>query len=474
MLLGSRHENDGNEQMLWKRRKKSSVLETLIAGAIEREQANSQEDEPAKSDAETRADLLRSDRAATAEAMRNSPVSASRIAEIDAGVSALGTTTENLVNDFIREMLGVVVSAAAGLPNAPTRRLAKAHIVIIDSDSPSASAEAFESSGLIRITDAMATMCSSIATSVHAAAADGPKGFPAATAALRWRIHQRRAFGEAGQILRTPSFADADEIGVTPLLFILAHELGHIALGHPSGVELSDTDVTMRHEYEHEADFYGYLVMCELLAGSPVAELQLAVGMGISAATIESDILFIRPPTTHPGVQERFGRLVKRLGQFGSDPRFAAFDQVLGHAASITRPLPEEWWDAVMKSRRWNTSVHEPHQYDLVRHLDRMLGADDATLTRVIDSVESTGELSQSVKRARTVGQMSDLCKRLEMRRTALALAGGSPVSIHSAVVEFIESPIALRIDEEFFRRVVGILIAQRAQAIVHEEEGLS
>lgn len=460
--------------MRWKRRKKPSVMETLVAGAVEREQFNSREEGVlGKSEAEARGDLLRSDRSEVAEALRNHPASVSRIAAIDAGVSALGTTTQNLVNEAMKEMLGVVVSAAASLPNAPTSRLAIAHVVVIDSDSPSASAEAFDSSGLIRVTDAMVTMCSSIAISVHGAAVDGPKGFPAAIAALRWRIHQRRAFGGTGQILRTPSFADDDEIGAIPFLFILAHELGHIALGHPSAAELSDSDVGVRHEYEHEADFYGYLVMRKVLAGSSPSELKLAIVMGISAATLESDILFIRPPATHPGVQERFGRLAKRLGDTGSDARFAAFDQVLGHAASITQPLPDEWWEAMMKSPRWNTSVHQPHQYDVVRHFDKMLGADNVTLTRVIDSVETTGGLSKSVKSVRTVAQMSDLYKELEIPRTSRALANGSPVSINSAASEFTESAAASRIDDEFFRRVVGILIAQRAQAIVHQEEGL-
>ncbi|WP_157225130.1 phage exclusion protein Lit family protein [Nocardia thailandica] len=204
----------------------------------------------------------------------------------------------------------------------------------------------------------------------------------AGAASIRYNILSQRIEGSSSQVgvpIRLSDSARVDD-GVPALLaltFFVAHELGHIVLGHTRRAH--DATSAVRRDLEFEADAFGFDLVVRSLGGPKAATLvaQSAV-IGLSAITIGADSLFIRSPETHPSTADRVARIAARSGVDAT--ALAA----LGHGTSamvrlgadMREPLDPRCWDMLFSSPAFDTTLNAPATYKLVRGYDTWLDAD--------------------------------------------------------------------------------------------------
>lgn len=212
----------------------------------------------------------------------------------------------------------------------------------------------------------------------------------AGAASVRYYILNQRVEGTSSQVAAPKKVTDRVKVddGVAvyvALMFLIAHELGHIVLGHTRDRERC-SGRKHAHRFEFEADAFGLDLVVRAMGGRDAATLAAhGATVGLLAIAIGSEPLFIRPPETHPAATARIARLV---GHEGVDSTVLT---ALAHGVTrmteigiaVERPLDQRCWDLLHSSAAFDTTVNHPAEYRLVRGYDLWLDADAerATLT---------------------------------------------------------------------------------------------
>ncbi|MGW5924203.1 hypothetical protein ACWFPY_34865 [Nocardia fluminea] len=224
--------------------------------------------------------------------------------------------------------------------------------------------------------------------------AEADDAIAAGAASIRYNILSQRIEGQSSQVsapIRLASNVRVDD-GVAAglaLMFLVAHELGHIVLGHTRRAEEATTAI--RHRFEFAADAFGLDLLVRTLGdqGSATLAAHSAI-LGLSAIAVGSDPLFIRSPETHPGTADRIARIAERPGV---DTTVLT---ALGHGITamvrmgtdLQAPLDRLCWDRLFSSPDFDTTLNAPSTYKLVRGYDMWLDADPRRTMRFLRDMQ--------------------------------------------------------------------------------------
>lgn len=194
-------------------------------------------------------------------------------------------------------------------------------------------------------------------------------------------------------------------------VFVFAHELGHIALGHlEPEFSTGDPQVAL----EREADDFGLQLthLATLLFRGRRARNEVALGVRSVLLLIEMRQLglWIRVPGTHDPYEER---ITSRLAPSLSKSRSTMTQSFLAKiklACDFSCFFPDEWWDGMLNDPRWLTSARPEADYIYVRHFDRVLGSSDERLLSVLNELDHGRPRDLADKVARVLSQPSRMC----------------------------------------------------------------
>ncbi|MBV7706846.1 ImmA/IrrE family metallo-endopeptidase [Nocardia nova] len=287
----------------------------------------------------------------------------------------------------------------------------------------------------------------------------------AGAAALRYYLLHQRTLGQSAKVGPTRNenamFQETPEFNlyIQAESFILAHELGHILLGH-TAFEKSKLSKDEQHRMEFEADTFA--VACAQAAGHPRNVVVSAAMMAIIAIALSSEPLFIRMPELHPFSGDRFDRIIFSLYPKDTYPsatvarelHISGAIEMAREAARIWKPLPEEFWNAMIESNEINTSIHSSAYYTLVRGIDLSLGFSARQVADLIvkfrDSPEPewiAGRDEHAILQALREIERNEIATGLNSLRTRnfdRILSVGSPLSWHSLTESLLGQSTAL------------------------------
>ncbi|MEU3549431.1 hypothetical protein [Streptomyces longwoodensis] len=219
-------------------------------------------------------------------------------------------------------------------------------------------------------------------------------------ALLRWHgLHQRYHSVPAKlRVLLEERYRRlVDRFNLVSGAFIVAHEVGHILLGHPLGPsDVAGTrSIRFGPEMEHEADDFAMAVLDRMVPDTMQAS-RIGALIALLALESEESFSFIRPQKTHPPVTERIERTLARMGGFQRSG-LAAFARPLVRAcegaSDVRRPIPDEWWGGLMANTRVSKQGHDPSHFKIISFKDDLAGADpDRWMELIGDSVTEKGQ----------------------------------------------------------------------------------
>lgn len=146
-------------------------------------------------------------------------------------------------------------------------------------------------------------------------------------ALTRYSLIQQRCFGGRGRIsVRLDDRADSQAAVFAhhALWFVLAHEAGHFALGHPAAAMTSvdGADVPGPSDdpsIELAADAYGFAATAREAASVPGIDASGMAPVGVAIALLAIELteraLFVRLARTHPPAQERWAHLERSMDE---------------------------------------------------------------------------------------------------------------------------------------------------------------
>jgi hypothetical protein len=278
--------------------------------------------------------------------------------------------------------------------------------------------------------------------------AEDEESVPILAVALRWNLIHRRLWGKGATLPVEPS-TDASQ-GLRNVLvqaawiFVVAHECAHGLLGH-GPVDVGNWDA------EHAADVLALKATLGTLrideGGAKPIHGFLAVRIALTAIDLVEQVLFVRPPASHPSPASRWGALAPLVGK----PELARPSVVAGGLLEAARrasnpryALPAEWWDRAYRHPQVHCDVHEPWYYDAVRLLDRLSFGDPNDPARALKGNRS--EQCDRALNAAFAAREGGLRAGLEMLGVPLEIAATAadpslPLSVYSLVEYVIESP---------------------------------
>ncbi len=157
-------------------------------------------------------------------------------------------------------------------------------------------------------------------------------------------------------------------------MFILAHEMAHVLLGHTRRkLEASKRATTpapeQLHAWELEADAWA-LGCIESIpfnmrrrSGGPVEGALIA----LMAIHMNTKPLFIRTPESHPPTTDRVRELWSRTSYLSETlPFLSLVSDMVGHADSVEISLPAEWWDDLLEAPEFDSSWHTAAYFRMI------------------------------------------------------------------------------------------------------------
>ncbi|MFJ3883507.1 hypothetical protein ACIPW5_39415 [Streptomyces sp. NPDC090077] len=253
--------------------------------------------------------------------------------ELDTMMAEFGATgpqsPDNPIGEFLAELARETKDALADL-GASRTTLDDVWAVTVKRDAFSARMTRFiDDSGLVTVSDATFSLCGLYAQALGLAGQRGPE--PQVLAGLlRYYNTQQRVFGIAGKLeirLEPAATQQAALLQYLAAQFVLAHELAHYVLGHPSSVSAFAPDEYLpvcseSHQLEAEADLHALRVVrraCErLFDGLPPGGGEAALGavgsaIGMLAVHVTERALFVRRGASHPPARQRAAALLREM-----------------------------------------------------------------------------------------------------------------------------------------------------------------
>lgn len=191
-------------------------------------------------------------------------------------------------------------------------------------------------------------------------------------AALRFYIQQQRVFALAAKIgpmmSRRHVLRNVDAgLSAVAVQFVVAHEIGHVMLGHTA--EPAGADIVRQHQREFEADEFGFDIISHA-TGSPGLAAEAAL-IGLSAIAVSAEPVFVRPPESHPPVVDRLANILSRAQQSRSAVnRHWGLVEMVSRAINTATSLPQECWEHMLTHRTFDTRHHSPQYFNVIRNYD--------------------------------------------------------------------------------------------------------
>ncbi|MGV9676418.1 hypothetical protein ACWDSJ_14150 [Nocardia sp. NPDC003482] len=408
---------------------------------------------------------------------------------------------------------------AAHLPEEQRAVIARTEIFVHDTELSEATTVRFaDGSHLIRISDAQLSLLALIGDLLRAWARskgrfrilsllrrsweiESGRANPeedvilAGAASIRYYIHHQRAVGVSAQVAssfsRKNALRDDESSGAraVALLFLIAHEMSHILLHH-TATQRSQLRRDKQHRFEFEADALGVELVSRMLGGAQqhrLAAVSYAI-VGLMAISVTSNPLYVRPPETHPDIQSRIDRLATVAG-----PTFAqtlalswGLVEMMKLGTAVDRPLEARCWTALQVHPAFDTTFHTPGYYKTIQGYDMWIDGDPQRAMSVIQGFADDREpgmetyldatdfaairagveqFQSSGARAaldtwgvKNIDRLLDLSQPLSYHQLVSGIMDSSLFSALSSADEAIEST---RDTFAFFRRVVGVVLAQ-------------
>jgi hypothetical protein len=350
------------------------------------------------------AELVQSDYADTFALLEQDPDAWARYQQArDDRLRTTGKSELELLHGVVDE---VIDEFAMVFLDHDRQRAAHLHSVFIESEAAEATCRTFaDGSGLIRVNAGLAALCEHMNTLNSAWLRSASRFLPiavwrrkraaernddrapvdellaAGTAALRYHLLHRRFWGNAAKV--TPvdgySLTKTTQFGVSAFKFIVAHEASHFLLAHDSETVMRAGDLAEARAVEYQADAYAFELMSRSIGdrrygqGAALVAAQLA----LLIIAVNDESLYLRSPRSHPGFERRSEQLRALAGLTPAQASPGAVNPMLGGIAGMTalaadfsQPLPPSYWDALMRSSRFDTSRHRPQYFNMIRTFD--------------------------------------------------------------------------------------------------------
>jgi hypothetical protein len=234
-------------------------------------------------------------------------------------------------------------------------------------------------------------------------------------ALLRYHLIQQRCFGVRGKVgvrLDDRAQTQAAVFGYYAVAFVLAHEAGHFALGHPPAAlaTVDGADLPASSDDPHielEADAYGFGALARDAAGLPGIDGSTVAAVGAAVALLAIELtehaLFVRLPRTHPPVGERWEGLAAVLGDEAAGTAREMVEMLRRPVlAAIDAPaIPAERWDRVWARRDVPVISHSAEARAYTPALDLALhgpSPEPAQLGRLDPAMEALAERAGAVE----------------------------------------------------------------------------
>lgn len=242
------------------------------------------------------------------------------------------------------------------------------------------------------------------------------------TAILRYLLLGQRMTGVAPSVpaeLDERSFDIAGKMAAGALMFVVAHEIAHVAHGHETMAltPYGDGPVTVSEIQELQADIWALNFLKELMADDPAPE-NIALWcafIALVAMHVTEQAIYVRRNRTHPEAWSRWAMLEKsavKADDRTERMRLGLLAAVMG-ASKLDECFPEDVWPLLWEDRM--LSVAAPITEDVLIGWDHLHAAPVAELVaQLLPAATDEGLRVLDALRSGDVG-------------TALACAGVSP-----------------------------------------------
>ncbi|WP_162958566.1 phage exclusion protein Lit family protein [Nocardia yunnanensis] len=317
----------------------------------------------------------------------------------------------------------------------------------------------------------------------------------AGAASIRYYIHHQRAVGVSAQVASSFSRKnvlredEASGARAVALLFLVAHEMSHVVLGHTAS-KRSELSRDEQHGCEFEADAFGVELVTRVLGGQQQHRLAAATYaiVGLLAISVASDPLYLRPPETHPAVQTRIDRVAAIAG-----PDYAqtivlgwGLNEMVKLGTAVDRPFDARCWTALQAHPAFDTTFHIPGYYKTIQGYDMWIDGDPQRAMALIQSfvddrepgmetyLDATdfGAIRSGVEKfqssgaraaldawgVRNVDELLDFSRPLSYHKLVSSIMGSAIFSALSSVDEAVEST---RDTFAFYQRMISVVLAQ-------------
>ncbi|MGW5292832.1 hypothetical protein [Streptomyces sp. SAI-25] len=349
------------------------------------------------------------------------------------------------IEKVIEHFASKVVRAARPLC-PPGRDLDKLLFTALNDDEATAHFEPYEDgSGLVVVTDALASLCSYLAQlwtwslepaqnrrwgtrlsliSMLKPGPPDPEQIRRQAVLLRYHHVHQRVWGlpaKLGVDLRKKNFEIASAIAESAMCFVLAHEVSHFILGHKaqshgfgpmegSGFARREESafypvVDPKTETEREADSMAFTIMERLAqqqaqgknaaaqqGQSGVASLGMMLSM-LALHTLESSLL-LRTSHAHPPAGTRLAALRSKFPvsvQNASAHVLQGVAQSVDIASNLSRSLPIEWWEQTFAHPRVQLEPHSMEYLRMVAQIDDICAHSAENCLRFLSVMHSQG-----------------------------------------------------------------------------------
>ncbi|MFD3874422.1 hypothetical protein [Streptomyces sp. NPDC058623] len=272
-------------------------------------------------------ELLKEDRASQLAQMRERMTELGDdrgLRQLDAMMTEFGALGPQSPDDPVGEMLTALTRETKDILadlGASRTAMDDLWVMAIDLDAFSARMRRFtDGSGLVTVSDATFGLCGLYA---EVLALTGQRGIEpqVLSGLLRFYNTQQRVFGLRGKLgirLEPVALGNAHLLLYLASQFVLAHELAHYLLGHPSSVSAFAPEEYLpvcseSHQLEAEADLHALRVVRRAFEGGEAAFGAVGAVIGMLAVHVTEQALFVRRGASHPPARQRAAALIQEM-----------------------------------------------------------------------------------------------------------------------------------------------------------------
>lgn len=370
----------------------------------------------------------------------------------------------------------------------------KIRITLYESDVVAATSETFsDGSCLIRVSDGLLSLCRNFSDLNHLWLGRGKfarainlwkhgtramrqldpmstsPAVVAGTAAVRYYILHQRTWGTSSIIGSPISRLDAagESFAQLALLFIVAHEVGHFLLRHPSRQpSAAGLDATAAHEWEYAADAFALECIASIASDDKHSEgvSLLAAYLALLAVSMAEKTLYLRPPESHPSFLSRWTNLAGSSSKaVEAATTFAGVTRMVTDASNMNRRLEKGVWDSLAESPL-ETDIHDLGYYTLVRGIDMALDHPATEYERLLGTFVEDGaaDLREGLHQIMS-GKLLEGLQKWEVKRAESLIDPKRPLTYHALLNSLVRSPVWQSATAEYRntdarKRIVAIL----------------